>query len=75
MHSQLALTEHASLNLAPLILLDPVRIINDGILTPLRLPLRTEPWMASKKAIWALLFSLAAFSINYGGMNVEIRYG
>ena len=25
MHSQLALTEHASLNLAPLILLDPVR--------------------------------------------------
>ena len=54
---------------------EAVRIINDGILTPLRLPLRTEPWMASKKAIWALLFSLAAFSINYGGMNVGIRYG
>ena len=26
MHSQLALTEHVSLNLAPLILLDPVRV-------------------------------------------------
>ena len=28
MHSQLALTEHASLNLAPLILLDPVFLYN-----------------------------------------------
>ena len=30
MHSQLALTEHASLNLAPLILLDPVHRSNSN---------------------------------------------
>ena len=31
MHSQLALTEHASLNLAPLILLDPVHMLNESV--------------------------------------------
>ena len=32
MHSQLALTDHATLNLAPLILLDPVEVTSKMVL-------------------------------------------
>ena len=40
MHSQLALTEHVSLNLAPLILLDPVQKICDSFIVLVILVLR-----------------------------------
>ena len=74
MHSQLALTEHASLNLAPLILLDPVKVRWDCLLWGIRREkihqMLTNWWKWEKfQALQLLLVSVWVLSIYFMSSN------